>query len=279
VVEQNELYTVARTVLLDALEALGKHSGALVLVGAQAIYLRVGEADLAVASYTTDGDLAIDPRVLMELPPLEQNLIEAGFMRNARKDMGIWVTRRSTSTQQEIEVAVDLLVPTAFSPGERPERHRSARLPGHNQVARTVNGLEGVLVDRDKMDVSSFLTSDPRAFRTSVAGPAALVMAKTFKIQDRLGSGRLSDKDALDVYRLLRGVPTADLAERYRRILDHPIAGGNAAVSVELLRTQFGNRKGPGVEMTLLATENLLDPEETATSLSFLAQDLLEALD
>ena len=62
--EQDELYTVARTVLLDALEALGEHREALVLVGAQAIYLRVGEADLAVASYTTDGDLAIDPRIL-----------------------------------------------------------------------------------------------------------------------------------------------------------------------------------------------------------------------
>jgi hypothetical protein len=46
--ERDELYTVARTVLLDALEALGEHRKALVLVGAQAIYLRVGEADLAV---------------------------------------------------------------------------------------------------------------------------------------------------------------------------------------------------------------------------------------
>ena len=71
-------------VLLDALEALGEHREALVLVGAQAIYLRVGEADLAVASYTTDGDLAIDPRILVEVPPLEQKLSEAGFKRNGR---------------------------------------------------------------------------------------------------------------------------------------------------------------------------------------------------
>jgi hypothetical protein len=63
----DELYIVARRVLLDALDALGTHRGAIILVGAQAIYLRVGEADLAVAPFTTDGDLAIDPAVLAEI--------------------------------------------------------------------------------------------------------------------------------------------------------------------------------------------------------------------
>ncbi len=51
----DELYVVARRVLLDALDALGTHRDAVVLVGAQAVYLRVGEADIAVAPYTTDG--------------------------------------------------------------------------------------------------------------------------------------------------------------------------------------------------------------------------------
>lgn len=52
---------MARRVLLDALDALGSHREALVLVGAHAVYLRVDEADLAVAPFTTDGDLAIEP--------------------------------------------------------------------------------------------------------------------------------------------------------------------------------------------------------------------------
>ena len=42
----DELYVLARKVLLDALTALGSHRDAIVLVGAQAVYLRVGEADL-----------------------------------------------------------------------------------------------------------------------------------------------------------------------------------------------------------------------------------------
>lgn len=50
------LYAKAREVLLDALEALGPHRSSLVLVGAQAIYLHTGEADIAVAPFTTDAD-------------------------------------------------------------------------------------------------------------------------------------------------------------------------------------------------------------------------------
>ena len=57
----DELYVVARRVLLDALDALGPHRDAVILVGAHAVYMRVGEGDLAVAPHTTDGDLAIDP--------------------------------------------------------------------------------------------------------------------------------------------------------------------------------------------------------------------------
>ncbi|MBA2301645.1 MAG: hypothetical protein H0W08_03330 [Acidobacteria bacterium] len=54
------LYIVARTVLLDALDALGEQRDAVVLVGAQAIYLHTGDADIAVPAFTTDGDLVID---------------------------------------------------------------------------------------------------------------------------------------------------------------------------------------------------------------------------
>ena len=55
----DDVYVAARRVLLDALEALGPHRVAVTLVGAQAVYLRVGDADIAVAPSTTDGDLAL----------------------------------------------------------------------------------------------------------------------------------------------------------------------------------------------------------------------------
>ncbi len=54
-------YVEACRVLLDALVALAPQGAAFIVAGAQAIYLRTGEADIAVAPYTTDGDLTLDP--------------------------------------------------------------------------------------------------------------------------------------------------------------------------------------------------------------------------
>lgn len=61
-------YVTARRVLLDALEALGSQSDAVVLAGAQAIYLRTGPTSLAISEHTTDGDLALNPAALADAP-------------------------------------------------------------------------------------------------------------------------------------------------------------------------------------------------------------------
>ena len=65
------LYVVARVALLDAFDAIGEQRDTVVLVGAQAIYLHTGDADIAVPPFTTDGDLAIEPaRLKAELQSL-----------------------------------------------------------------------------------------------------------------------------------------------------------------------------------------------------------------
>ena len=52
------LYVRARTALLDAAEALAEQLDAVVLVGAQAVYIHTGDADfVATAPYTTDARL------------------------------------------------------------------------------------------------------------------------------------------------------------------------------------------------------------------------------
>lgn len=208
--QPDELYVLARRVLLDALAALGAHRDAMTLVGAQAVYLRVGEGDLAVAPYTTDGDLALDPAVLADFPPLQEALERASFLPGGRDSVGVWTTSRPTSLSPAVRVSIDLLVPQAVSPGQG---RRAAHLPGHDpRAARIVRGLEGALVDVDVMSLTALDPQDPRAFDIRVAGPAALLLAKVHKIRDRSGSARGSDKDALDVLRLLRGTQTPELA-------------------------------------------------------------------
>lgn len=275
--EVDELYILARRVLLDALHALGAHRDAVVLVGAQAVYLRVGEAELAVAPFTTDGDLAIDPAILAEIPPLEEALMRANFLPKTKDSVGIWITKRRTSQSGEIDVGVDLLVPASVSSGSG---RRAARLPGHNsRAARIVKGLDGAIVDADVMRLAALEANDARAFDVRVAGPAALVIAKIHKISERHGTDRQSDKDALDVLRLLRGVETNELAERWQKLLADERSEVAARTGRVLLEEQFSRPSGMGVEMAIRSAGALADAAEIAASCQALATDLLAALE
>ena len=78
-VDRQELYVVARRVLLNALEGLADQLDALTLVGAQAVYLRAGNAYLSVAVYTADADLSINRNLLQGVPLLEKAMRASGF--------------------------------------------------------------------------------------------------------------------------------------------------------------------------------------------------------
>jgi hypothetical protein len=60
-----------RSALLDAVEALKEQINAVIVVGAQAIYLHTGAAPVALAEATKDCDLALDTRELASEPLLE----------------------------------------------------------------------------------------------------------------------------------------------------------------------------------------------------------------
>jgi hypothetical protein len=108
------LYVLARGVLLDALDALGDQRDAVILVGAQAIYLHTGAAELAVAEFTTDSDLGIDPGALKSRPELGEALGGAGFSRSGQP--GTWVAARRLEGRP-VTVDVDLMVPEALGGG------------------------------------------------------------------------------------------------------------------------------------------------------------------
>ncbi len=268
------LYVVARRVLLDALQSLGAQRDALVLVGAQAIYVHAGESHLAIAPYTTDGDLAIDPALLHAYPLLEDALASGGFVRQPDV-VGIWI--RSVDIGGTVHVVpVDLLVPDSLGgPGRR-----GARIPPHNNfVARKVIGLEATLVDKDQRRITSFEASDERSFTMWVAGPAGLLVAKVHKIADRTETpNRAHNKDALDVYRLLRGVTTTDLVNRLRALRTSEIARSVTDSTVEQLARLFGRPDAPGCVMATRAAGPLDNPETLTASLVALTEDLLRGL-
>lgn len=268
------LYVGARRVLLDALDALREHLDAIVLVGAQAVYVHAGETDLTVAPFTTDSDLALDPRHLSPQPLIEIVLGDAGFEPTGNA-VGIWeisVDINGVSTP----VAVDLLVPESLGGAGR----RGARIPPHAKtVARKVSGLEAALIDRDVQTIGALDPGDFRRVELAVGGPAALIVAKVHKILDRAGDkDRLSDKDALDVYRLLRAVPTEDLKRRFEVLLNDDLSCPVTERALIELPRLFGSATAPGSQMAVRASGAQVSEDTIAASTATLTQDLLSQL-
>jgi hypothetical protein len=258
-------YVRARRVLLDALEALQPHLGALILVGAQAIYLHTGEVDFAVAAYTTDADLALIPEALADTPKLADALEAAGFTADT-ENLGIWTGGAAHAT-------VDLLVPEALGGGGR----RGARLGPHgNRVARKARGLEAVLVEHSAMRIESFEPDDTRWFEMSVAGPAALLVAKLHKLWERRDQPRRQDdKDAFDAYRLLAYMETADAAARLRVLLQDARSSEVTREALSQLETLFGTAQAQGSAMAASYVEGLADTAFITAASAALARDLL----
>jgi hypothetical protein len=263
--------TLARAGLLDVLDALEAHLDAIVVVGAQAIYLHTGAAQVALAEYTTDGDVVLDPVLLSSEPLIENAMKDARFASDPRPDViGTWISPRG--------VPVDLMVPDAVAGGGR----RSVRVPPHDSKAmRRARGLEAALVDNSKMTISSLdPKTDDRELVVSVAGPAALLVAKLHKIHDRIESPtRLYNKDAHDVYRLLRSIETNVLADAITRLSSEPVSEEVTHEANGYLRELFA--AGPearGSEMAGAAEELVGNPLVVAESVALLAQDLVEAL-
>ena len=265
----SDLLVVARSVLLDALEALETHLDALVLIGAQAVYFHTGGAPVALPAATKDSDLAIDRRRLADEPLLEQAMIRAGF--EPGRDPGSW--------HGAMGVPVDLMIPESMSdPGGR----RGGRIPPHSRRAtRRATGLEAAIVDNAPMEIAALDATDDRAFTIAVAGPAALIVAKMHKLGDRdeQDPARLNDKDAHDIYRLLVGVSTPDLSRALETLLGSELAANATRVALDHFVDLFA--AGPealGCQMAGRAEELVGNPATVASSTAELARDLARAV-
>lgn len=256
------LYVLARRALLDGLEALSPQLESVVVIGAQAVYEHTGPADLSVAELTTDADVAVSPELLSDTPALTE-LLELGDFQLG-DDPGRW--RNSEGVQ------FDVLVPEALAGRGR----RSARLPGHGKkVARRAKGIEGALIDNQIREIKALDPNDPRAFRVAIAGPAALLVAKIHKVAERVEApDRLVDKDALDILRLLRAIPTRDLARGLQILTDAELSREVAGEALTLGDDLMGSPDSSAARMAARAAGPSGDPEVIATSLALLWGDL-----
>lgn len=273
-------YVASRRVLIDALIALAPHGKAFIVAGAQAVYLQTGLNDIAIAPYTTDGDLALDPTLLGDDPELENAMRNAGFelleQDGNRMQPGIWI-RTEELEGESLIIPIDLIVPDAAAIGA-PGR-RGARLGAHgNRAARRVVGIEAILVDHDTMTVAALDPADTRTVDVEVAGVAALLVAKAHKIHDRVISGRvdrLSDKDAADVVRIMQTASPREVGATLAALRQDPLAGATTETALTYVGDLFGRRAGEGVVMAQRALRLAVPEAQVSTLCVSFAERLL----
>lgn len=276
-------YVAARSVLLDAVRALDPHLDAVILVGAQAVYLRTGSAGLTIAAFTTDADLAVDPAVLGERPPLLEAVMTAGGFTLQWGGSGIRPGRWLKTTAVDgtsYEVPVDLIVPAGALPGGNT---RGARLPAHGkQAAMRTRGLEAALVDNNVLPITGLAPHETRRAELKVAGSAALLVAKVIKLAERVDAvrtHRLKDKDAADVLRLVRATRPGDLATRLNDLTLHPTSQAVTVEALLALQRLFRSPESPGVQMAVRALEQDLPASAVQTQLTAFANYLRNSRD
>ncbi len=263
-------YIEARETLLDAVEALGPHSDAAILVGAQAVYVHTASVDdsFAFSPFTYDADIALDPERLEDSPAIVDAMSRAGF--GLTDQPGLY--RKDGGAQ------VDLLVPKAVGGSGR----RGARLGVHgNKAAMKAHGLEGALVSQTRRRIVSLVADAERSCILKVAGPAALLVSKVHKIGERLkapAGHRQAQlpKDAFDIYRLLSAIDTAELAEEFQLLQSHETSSCVTSEALSMFQNLF-SRSGRGPELLDSYVRGVEDPTITIESSVVLSQDLLEA--
>lgn len=262
----------ARRVLLDALEALEDQRDGLVLVGAQAIYLYTGDADVAIATTTKDSDIALIPARLVPQPTLDEAMADAQFSHDrATQQPGEW------SSTHELDPPVELLVPEGLHAGGG---RRGARIPPHSKhAARVVLGLEAAAVSHRLMAITSLEPKvDARRIEMKVGSPAALVVAKAYKIGERAAESpeRLLDKDAHDLYRLLRAVPVQEVVVDLDALLVDEIAGPVTRQALSWLDELTRDTDSIVPAMAGRAELIVGDPKDVAEASWDLVQDVLK---
>ena len=123
-------------------------------------------------------------------------------------------------------------------------------------------------MDKDEIEIAAVSPGDPRRFGSRVAGPAALLVAKLFKVQERVAAGRqdrIADKDSRDLYRLMLTIPMSEFTPRLERMLDASVSRETTTTALGYLDELFGAPAAVGVTMAERAFLGAVPPECWAT--------------
>ena len=194
----------SRRLLIHTVRALGPFRDGITVIGAHAVHVWVEKAwGPTVMEATRDGDIVLDPVFVASDPKLLDLMAGAGLVPALEDRPGIYGFADETGLAWRQRTTVDLIVPEAYAgPGRR-----AARMLGQRHAASRAVGLELAVWDKTLMPLAT-IDEPAESVEVYVAGPAALLVAKTHKVHERLAGvlvrpDRLKPKDSGDVALLM----------------------------------------------------------------------------
>ena len=218
----------SRRAIIDVVgSVLAPQRDALTIVGAHAVNLRTQDLDV-FASPTGDGDLGVTPSLVLGEPPLDALMSAAGFEPRTDSRPGLWGRGRLEADNGKVtwNEQIDLITGEGLSGNTRAGKRSVPALSAHGRGVGSTPGIELTAFDRSEMLVADFV--DPGlTVEVNVAGYAALICAKAYKLGERLDAGgrRLRDKDAGDLWRLLRCADPSSVVGIFSEYADHDSIG------------------------------------------------------
>ncbi|MCT1549658.1 hypothetical protein [Brevibacterium casei] len=215
---------LSRRALIDVIVGLSEHLEALTVLGGHAVIEMTWHLDaLPVPDTTQDGDLGVAPQLLADSPLLFEKMTELGFEAARTDRPGIWSPIEQRDLPPHEQASVDLIAPRAVAAENIQRPIRAARVGAHGKHSvSATEGTELSLLDRRLAVLRSFDTGP--GVQAYVAGPAALLCAKAYKLHDRMeptelrrNRERLRPKDFADVYRLLHAISGEEAARVFEQ--------------------------------------------------------------
>ena len=256
-----------RALICVVSEVLVAHWNALTLVGAHAVMLRT--AGLALSQGATgDGDLGITPQLTSDIPAIGELMAAAGFEARSPVRPGLWGRGKRALSDGRIvfDEQIDLITGSGLA-GKLRSQQRSVPdlIESHGKMSvGNSPGLELAAYDRSVM-VLVDLVDPNRTAEVNVAGLAALMCAKAFKLGERLADGgrRLRDKDAGDLLRLIKSSVPAEVVATFDAYGEHEPIGASVTAGRAYLVKVFVS---PVIrQMAKNSYEGEIDPAEVET--------------
>ncbi len=216
----------SRRALIDVITGLADHREALTVLGGHAVIeVTQGLPSAPPDDTTHDGDLGVIPQLLADDPQLTARMQELGYETARPERPGVWSPIAQRDRSIHVRDSVDLIAPMSLArDGLASTRDiRAARVGPHGKHAvSATRGTELAVLDREWRTLRSF--DDGPGIETYIAGPAALLCAKAYKLHDRLdptelrrNSERLRPKDFADVFRLILTISPDEAALVFRQ--------------------------------------------------------------